>query len=297
MHHRPSPPPRATALVRLARRARRSRLPARTVLALLATGTALLVPVGPAAAHEGSGSTTRVTPQNAQTSPTPTPAPSPADSGEPLAVSDVEILHKVKQAGLWEMPVGSWVSERAVNARAREVGRLLAVEHAELDEIVNTAAARLDVPLPKEPTPEQQGWMREIDAQRGAAFDERAIFLLRQAHGAVLPVLAQVRSTSRNAVIRQFTTESMEFVHRHIQYLESTGLVRFEQLPGMAELTAPGWGWNGLTYTLFALVTAVFIVLLVVVVRAVAGIGRALGRRGRRHTLPSRPRAAHHARS
>jgi predicted outer membrane protein len=226
MHHRPSPPPRATALVRLARACRRSRLPARTVLALVATGTALLLPAGPAAAHEDSGSITRVTPQN--NLPTLTPAPSPADSGEPLAVSDKEVLHKVKQAGLWEMPVGTWVSERAVNARAREVGRLLAVEHAQLDSIVNTAAARLDVPLPQEPTPEQQGWMREIDEQRGAAFDERAIFLLRQAHGAVLPVLAQVRSTTRNAVIRQLTTDSMEFVHRHIQYLESTGLVRFD---------------------------------------------------------------------
>jgi predicted outer membrane protein len=295
MHHRPSPPPRATALVRLARACRRSRLPARTVLALVATGTALLLPAGPAAAHEDSGSITRVTPQN--NLPTLTPAPSPADSGEPLAVSDKEVLHKVKQAGLWEMPVGTWVSERAVNARAREVGRLLAVEHAQLDSIVNTAAARLDVPLPQEPTPEQQGWMREIDEQRGAAFDERAIFLLRQAHGAVLPVLAQVRSTTRNAVIRQLTTDSMEFVHRHIQYLESTGLVRFEQLPGTADLTNPGWRSNALTYTLFALVTAVFIVLLVVVMRALAGIGRALGRRGRRHTLPPRPRAAHHARS
>jgi predicted outer membrane protein len=212
-------------------------------------------------------------------------------------VTDREVLHKVKQAGLWEMPVGTWASKRAVNARVREVGALIAAEHHELDGIVTAAAARLDVRLPDEPTREQQGWMREIDAQSGAAFDERAVFLLRQAHGTVLPVLAQVRSTTRNAVIREFTSEAMAFVERHIEYLESTGLVRFEQLPGTSDLTNPGWRSNALTFVLFALVTAVFVVLLVLVWRALAGLGRALTRRGRSRTPTRRPTAAHYARS
>jgi predicted outer membrane protein len=229
---------------------------------------------------------------------TPERAQPPTTGDEPLAVTDRQVLHKVKQAGLWEMPVGMWASERAVDPRVREVGRKIATEHQELDGIVNQAASRLGVKLPTEPTPEQQGWMREIDAQRGAAFDERAVFLLRQAHGNVLPVLTQVRVATRNTVIRAFTTKAMAFVQRHIQYLESTGLVRYEQLPDTSELTNPDWRSNALNFVLFALIAAIFAILLVLIGRWLAGVVRRLpGSRRSRTTTPRAPAGGQHARS
>jgi predicted outer membrane protein len=223
----------------------------------------------------------------------------PPDPGtEPLTVTDREVLYKVKQAGLWEMPVGMWMSERAADPGVRDVGGKISAEHQELDGITNEAAARLGVALPTEPNPDQQGWMREIDAQRGAAFDERAVFLLRQAHGNVLPVLTTVRVETRNPVIREFTTQAMAFVQRHIQYLESTGLVNFEQLPGTSDLTTPGWRSEALTFVLFALVTAVFITLFVLLGRALVRGVRALpGSRRSRTTTPRARAGGHHARS
>jgi predicted outer membrane protein len=250
-------------------------------------------------AHEGSDTGSDIgTPAQRDEWSAPERAQPPTVGDEPLAVTDLEVLHKVKQAGLWEMPVGMWASERAVDPRVREVGSKIAAEHQELDGIVNKAAAGLGVELPAEPSPEQQGWMREIDAQRGAAFDQRAVFLLRQAHGKVLPVLTTVRVETRNAVIREFTTEAMAFVQRHIEYLESTGLVRYEELPDTAELTHPDWRSNALTFVLFALVTAVFTILLILVGRALAGIVRALlGSRRRPTTTPRAPARGLHARS
>ncbi|MGY1641002.1 DUF4142 domain-containing protein [Geodermatophilus sp. SYSU D00703] len=226
-----------------------------------------------------------------------TAEPPVTDSG-PLAVTDREVLHKVKQAGLWEMPVGTWLTERAVDPKVREVGGKISAEHMELDGIVTAAAARLGVTLPTDPTPEQQGWMREIDAQQGAALDERAVFLLRQAHGNVLPFLTQVRVSTRNAEIREFTTEAMAFVQRHIEYLESTGLVDYDQLPGTSEASNPDWGSNTLNFVLFALVSALFAVLIVLFGRTLARTVKALaGPRDTRATT-SRARArGHHARS
>jgi predicted outer membrane protein len=217
--------------------------------------------------------------------------PSPAAGDGPIGSADRAVLHKVKQAGLWEMPVGTWVGERAVDGRVREVGRMISAEHHELDQITNTAAARLDVWLPTEPTLEQQGWMADIDAQNGTAFDQRAVFLLRQAHGNVLPVLAQARVTTRNAVIRQFTTEAMAFVARHIQYLESTGLVNYQELPTASDMSNPGWRSHAVTFAVFSLFTALFVTLLVLV-------GRALAARMRgRVTIPSPTGGGHRARS
>ncbi|MGY1593278.1 DUF4142 domain-containing protein [Geodermatophilus sp. SYSU D00708] len=223
--------------------------------------------------------------------------PADTDSG-PLSVTDREVLHKVKQAGLWEMPVGTWMSERAEDPAVREVGSKISAEHSELDGIVEDAAGRLGVALPPEPSPEQQGWMAEIDGLQGAAFDERAVFLLRQAHGKVLPVLAEVRGATRNAVIREFTAEAMAFVQRHIEYLESTGLVDYDQLPGTSDVDNPAWASNTLNFVLFALVTALFAVLLVLFGRTLGRTVKALS--GPRETRATTTRArarGHHARS
>jgi hypothetical protein len=146
--------------------------------------------------------------------------------------SDEDILHKVKQAGLWEMPVGSELSLRGQAARVRDVGAKLAAEHHQLDQITEAAAAEVGgVFLPTEPTIDQKLWMAEIRNADIKDIDRIAINRLRAAHGKVLPLLAQVKVGTRDPIIRDFVTESMIYVSRHITYLESTGLVEFNALP------------------------------------------------------------------
>ena len=209
----------------------------------------------------------------------------------PLGPADRDVLHKVKQAGLWEMPVGTWASERAESPRLREVGGLIAAEHHELDGLVETAAAELGVQLPVEPTAQQQDWMDEIAAQPRTTFDERAVFLLRQAHGGVLPVLAQVRASTENAVVREFTAEAMTFVQRHIEYLESTGLVDYAALPDPTALGSDDWLSHTMTFVVQAALAALITALFLVAGRAVADRAR------RRAPIPRAPVRGHHARS
>jgi predicted outer membrane protein len=149
----------------------------------------------------------------------------------PLTPSDVDLLVKVRQAGLWETPTGQQMQQRATNSVVQEVGRRLAIEHTELDSIVRQTAAQLGATLPSQPSAQQQGWMQEISARTGADYDRTAINLLRQAHGKVLPVIAQVRSGTRNELVREFATTAAQFVTRHHEYLENTGLVNFAALP------------------------------------------------------------------
>lgn len=144
---------------------------------------------------------------------------------------DVDILHKVKQAGLWEMPVGSELAARSPNPQVRDIGARISAEHHQLDQITEVAAAKMGVSLPIKPTEDQQKWMDQISAASPENIDRVAINLLRAAHGKVLPLLAQVKVGTRSPIIRDFTTESMVYVGRHIGYLESTGLVEFSALP------------------------------------------------------------------
>ncbi len=149
----------------------------------------------------------------------------------PLGPADRDLLAKVRQAGLWEGPTGQEVQQRGSSQRVREVGAKIAAEHAELDGITRDAAAKLDVLLPSQPSEEQQGWMDEISASSGSDFDQTAIYLLRAAHGKVLPLISQVRAGTRNDLGRTFAVTAATFVNRHHEYLESTGLVDYSALP------------------------------------------------------------------
>ena len=112
----------------------------------------------------------------------------------PLAPSDVDLVVKVRQAGLWEGPTGQQMEQRATNEVVRDAGRRISTEHAELDALVRQTADQLGITLPSQPSAQQQRWMELISAQTGADYDRTAVNVLRQAHGTVLPVIAQVRS-------------------------------------------------------------------------------------------------------
>ncbi|MEU8326164.1 DUF4142 domain-containing protein [Nonomuraea sp. NPDC048881] len=149
----------------------------------------------------------------------------------PLSAADVDLLIKVRQAGLWEMPAGEYAATRAQSQRVKQVGKQIMGEHQKLDQMTRDTAARLGVALPDEPNPDQQRWLAQLAAESGPAFDQDYANLLRAAHGKVFGTLALVRAGTRNAEIRKFAQEGINFVMRHMTYLESTGLVNHNQLP------------------------------------------------------------------
>ncbi|MGH3778947.1 MAG: DUF4142 domain-containing protein [Pseudonocardiaceae bacterium] len=158
----------------------------------------------------------------------------------PLGPADRDLLIKVRQAGLWEGPTGQDAQQRATSVRVREAGRLIATEHADLDARVREVAARLEVALPNQPSDQQRGWITELTNQSGPDFDRAFVQRLRTAHGNVLPIISQVRAGTRNDLVRQFATTAAQFVTRHHEYLERTGLVDYAALPEPpAPATAP----------------------------------------------------------
>ena len=167
-------------------------------------------------------------------------APAAAANAQPVApaqlgATDLALINGVKLAGLWEMPAGQMAAERGSDQRVREVGAQIATEHAELDQIVVDAANKLGVQLPTQPKANQQQW---LDEMRGAAtdreFDHIFVHRLRAAHGVIFPVIGAVRSGTRNDVVRQVADAANKFVLNHLTLLESTGLVRYGDLPPAA---------------------------------------------------------------
>lgn len=202
----------------------------------------------------------------------------------PLGPADRDLLVKVRLAGLWEQPTGQQAIQQASASSVKEAGRNISAEHAELDRRVREVSDKLGVLLPSAPSSQQMAWMAEISSKTGSDYDRAFAQRLREAHGAVLPIIAQVRASTRNELIRQFAAEADTFVTRHIQYLEGTGLVDFTALPEAPSpgLLAGGRGVGDLVVPGLVFAAALF---------GAAGLFFAVRNRdaGRRDSGPNRP--------
>ncbi|MBN9736405.1 MULTISPECIES: DUF4142 domain-containing protein [unclassified Pseudonocardia] len=189
----------------------------------------------------------------------------------PLGPADRDLLEKVRLAGLWEAPTGEQAQQQASSDAVRDVGQKVAVEHHALDEIVRDTAGRLGVPLPSRPSDQQIGWMNDLTGRSGADYDRQFVQILRSAHGTILPAIAQVRSGTRNEMVRQFAAEADAYVTRHIGYLEATGMVDYAALPAPPDPVS--------TRSMSALVVPAIVV--GVALLAAGGLLMTLYRRGR----------------
>ncbi|MFC6083718.1 DUF4142 domain-containing protein [Sphaerisporangium aureirubrum] len=156
----------------------------------------------------------------------------------PLSPADRDLVVKVRLAGLWEIPTGRQAARRGFRAVTRKNLGEIARQHELLDAEVREVAARLRVPLPDEPNEDQKGWMAEISAKKGLAYDETAVMRLRMAHGKIFPAIGAVRASTRNTLIRGFAESAAKFVNTHMGLLEGTGLAGDHALPPAPTVSA-----------------------------------------------------------
>ncbi|WP_274563372.1 DUF4142 domain-containing protein [Streptomyces spiramyceticus] len=195
------------------------------VVALTATLAALIFPIWSYADRSGTG----LAQLNAGTVPT---------RWGPLSAADRDLVVRIRLAGLWELPAGQQALARAPTRAVEEAGAHLVEGHTFLDARIREVAAQLNMELPNQPTAEQRGWLREFTEASGPAYETRFANILRAAHGKVFAVIAQVRHTTRNTLVRGLADDANTTVLDHIRMLEATGRVDFDALANEAAGTA-----------------------------------------------------------
>ncbi|MEU8548936.1 DUF4142 domain-containing protein [Streptomyces roseoverticillatus] len=189
------------------------------VLALVTTMVALIIPA-----------TLFKEPRALTTASTPAGAP---DDGlgvintpfGPLTALDRDLMNRVRQAGLWELPAGA-VAQKSTRAEVQEAGRHLVEGHTTLDRDVLATAKDLNWRVPDQASAQQQGWLAQIQAApQGGTADKLFVNLLRNAHGKVFTAVAQARSQSQNSLVRGLASRANNVVLDHMNILEATGLV------------------------------------------------------------------------
>ncbi|MEU4611973.1 DUF4142 domain-containing protein [Streptomyces umbrinus] len=157
----------------------------------------------------------------------------------PLSALDREFVTKVRLAGLWELPAGQQAGERGTTQAVKTAGQHLVEGHTFLDERVREVASRLGLQLPNQPNEQQQAWLGTLSAARGEEYDVQFANILRKAHGKVFGLVAQVRASTRNSLVRGLADDANTTVLDHITVLEATGLVDFDALARDAATASP----------------------------------------------------------
>ncbi|GAA0629986.1 DUF4142 domain-containing protein [Streptomyces thermocarboxydovorans] len=148
----------------------------------------------------------------------------------PLTESDRDFVVKVRAAGLWEHPLGLMAMKRGTTKEMKEAGEHLVVGHGRLDESCRKISLELGITLPNQASPQQEQFVQTVNSATGKEFDSVAVNIMRVTHGQIFPVIAKVRATTRNTLIRQLADQANDTVLDHITVLEKTGLVNQEQV-------------------------------------------------------------------
>jgi predicted outer membrane protein len=162
----------------------------------------------------------------------------------PFSAADKDFLDKVWQAGSWEGPTGRQAQQKASSQRVKDVGLILAADHAQLDAKATAVASQLGHTLPTKPSALQQGWMDQLSKVQGEAYDTLFADLLRGAHGKVFALVAAIRAGTKNGLVRAFAQTANATVLKHMTLLEGTGEVDFSKLPDAPPPSASGAGPN-----------------------------------------------------
>ncbi|MGW4563889.1 DUF4142 domain-containing protein [Streptomyces sp. NPDC004561] len=147
----------------------------------------------------------------------------------PLTEQDRDFVVKVRAAGLWEYPVGQLALQKGTTPAAVTAGHHLLDGHAALDTTCRKIAPLLNITLPDLASPQQEGFLNTLRADKGKKFDSDMANILRMTHGAIFNAIAKIRSTTKNSLVRALADQANDTVLDHMTVMEKTGLVDFDQ--------------------------------------------------------------------
>ncbi|MDQ1659371.1 MAG: hypothetical protein QOD41_4454 [Cryptosporangiaceae bacterium] len=152
----------------------------------------------------------------------------------PVSALDRQMLVKLREANLWELRAGNLASNQAGSEAVNRAGLRVVDGQTRLDAQVREAAQAVQVGIPDQATQDERTWIRKLESSKGEPFDRFFVNQLRGSYGVLFLLVAQVRATTQNSVIRDLAIGATTTITDHMRVLEDTGLVDSETLRNVA---------------------------------------------------------------
>jgi len=149
----------------------------------------------------------------------------------PISPAGRKLLTIVEQTSLREITTSTWAQQRSSNPAVQEAARVIITQHKDLEARDTDISTRMNLPVPREPSPDMQAGIDRMRGEFGDTFDRDYVNTLRKAHAEALVLVSTVRADTRNSLVRPFADLAGDYIKTHINLLEKTGDVEYAQLP------------------------------------------------------------------
>ena len=149
----------------------------------------------------------------------------------PISPAGKKLLTIVQQTSLREITTSTWALQRSSNPAVQEAARVIITQHKDLEARDTDISTRMDLPIPREPSPDMQAGIDRMRGESGETFDRDYVNTLRKGHAEALILVSTVRADTRNTLLRPFADVATDYIRQHITLLEKSGDVDYAQLP------------------------------------------------------------------
>jgi putative membrane protein len=139
-----------------------------------------------------------------------------------ISDQDKTFLKGQQETNIAEVSLGKVAMERATSEKVRELASMLVADHQKVMELNRALSTKLGLPIPEQPSAEQQATGEKIKAQTGAAFDAAYVAAQVEGHTKSVSKAQQEISSGSHPDVKAFATEYVPTAQMHLQHSQTT---------------------------------------------------------------------------
>ena len=134
---------------------------------------------------------------------------------------DKTFLKGQQETNLVEVSLGKVAIERATSEKVRALATTLVSDHQQVSELNRALSSKLGLPIPDQPSAEQQATAEKIKGQDGAAFDAAYVAAQVEGHTKSVSKAQQEISSGSHPEVKAFATEYLPKAQMHLQHAQA----------------------------------------------------------------------------
>lgn len=134
---------------------------------------------------------------------------------------DKTFLKGQQETNIVEVDLGKVAIERATSEKVRELASMLLSDHQKVMELNRALSTKLGLPIPEQPSAEQQATAEKVKAQTGAAFDAAYVAAQVEGHTKSVSKAQQEISSGSHPEVKAFATEYVPKAQMHLQHSQA----------------------------------------------------------------------------
>lgn len=138
-----------------------------------------------------------------------------------ISDQDKTFLKGQQETNIAEVALGKVALERATTETVRELARKLMADHQQVMELNRTLSTKLGLPVPEQPSAEQQATGEKVKAQTGAAFDAAYVAAQVEGHTKSISKAQQEISSGSHPEVKAFATDYAPKAQMHLQHAQA----------------------------------------------------------------------------